>query len=289
LLRPRLDPNFPSRSDANNSFQNDPSNANGLANAPAGFRRQQYSKAFGSPMLLQGQTLNLLRLNPLASALGAQIQNNPAQGALFQFRFLQSVQANAVVQALRKDQTADQLLAPKLMQFNNQRAHVMVAQQRSYIADYDVSGAVFDPVIRAFLVGVMLEAKPTVSHDKKYITLNLQAGSALELTPPQIVFITAAGNDVNVGGGGFSLPIFLPNIELRSINTTVTVPDNGTMLFSGLISDRKIDAKSGIPLLSDLPIVGRFFSSNNKERVRRNLLVLVNSRVILFDEEEARL
>ena len=61
------------------------------------------------------------------------------------------------------------------------------------------------------------------------------------------------------------------------------------MLFSGLISDRKIDAKSGIPLLSDLPIVGRFFSSNNKERVRRNLLVLVNSRVILFDEEESRL
>jgi general secretion pathway protein D len=260
-----------------------------LANAPAGFRRQFYSKAFGSPTLIQGQTLNLLRLNPLASALGAQIQNNPAQGALFQFRFLQSVQANAVVQALRKDQTADQLLAPKLTQFNNQRAHVMVAQQRSYIADYDISGAVFDPVIRSFLVGVVLEVKPTVSNDKKYITLDLRPGTALELTPPQVVFITFAGNDVNVGGGGFSLPIFLPNIELRSISTTVTVPDNGTMLFSGLISDRKIDAKSGIPLLSDLPIVGRFFSSNNKERVRRNLLVLVNSRVILFDEEEARL
>lgn len=289
LLRPRLDPNFPSRGDANNTFAADPATNAGLANAPAGFRRQWYSKAFGSPVLTQGQTLNLLRLNPLASALGAQIQNNPAQGALFQFRFLQSVQANAVLQAVRKDQTADQLLAPKLMQFNNQRAHVMVAQQRSYIADYDISGAVFDPVIRSFLVGVVLEVKPTVSNDKKYITLDLRPGTALELTPPQIVFITVAGNDVNVGGGGISLPIFLPNLELRSISTTVTVPDNGTMLFSGLISDRKIDAKSGVPFFSDLPIIGRFFSNNNKERVRRNLLVLVNSRVILFDEEEARL
>ena len=108
------------------------------------------------------------------------------------------------------------------------------------------------------------------------------------LTPPLIVFITNGG-DINAPGGSINLPIELPNLELRSINTTVTIPDNGTMLFSGLINDRKIDAKSGIPLLSDLPIVGRFFSTNNKERVRRNLLVLVNSRIVLFDEEEANI
>ncbi len=37
------------------------------------------------------------------------------------------------------------------------RGHIMIAHQRSYIADYDVSGAVFDPVIRSFLVGVVLD------------------------------------------------------------------------------------------------------------------------------------
>jgi general secretion pathway protein D len=61
------------------------------------------------------------------------------------------------------------------------------------------------------------------------------------------------------------------------------------MLFSGLINDRKIDAKSGIPMLSDLPVIGHLFSTNNKERIRRNLLILVNSRIILFDEEEANI
>jgi type II secretory pathway component GspD/PulD (secretin) len=279
ILRPRLDPNFPVRGNANV----------GPANAPVGFRRQWWEKIFGSPILTQAQSLNLLRLDPLTSALGASVSANPAQGALFQFRFLQSAQASAVIQAVRKDQTSDQLLAPKLMQFNNQRSHILVAQQRSYIKDYDVSGAVFDPVISSFLIGVVLEVKPTVSNDKRYITLDVRPGTALELTPPQIVFITNAGLDVNIGGGNINLPIELPNLELRSISTTVTVPDNGTMLFSGLISDRKIDAKSGIPLLSDLPIIGRFFSTNNKERVRRNLLVLINSRVVLFDEEEARL
>jgi len=278
ILRPRLDPNFPNH---NNSAQ-------GPDNAPAGFRRQWYEQAFGSPVLVQGLTQNFLRSNPLATALGQSVLSSPQQGLLMQFRFLQSVQTSAVLQALRKDQTTDQLLAPKLTQFNNQRSHILVAQQRSYIKDYDVSGEVFDPIISSFMTGVVLELKPTVSNDKRYITLDVRPGTAIELTPPLIVFITDS-QDINTGGGVVNLPIELPNLELRSISTTVTVPDNGTMLFSGLINDRKIDAKSGIPFLSDLPFIGRLFSNNNKERVRRNLLVLINSRVILFDEEEARL
>lgn len=39
------------------------------------------------------------------------------------------------------------------------RGHIMIARQRSYIADYDVSGAVFDPVIRSFIVGVVLDTR----------------------------------------------------------------------------------------------------------------------------------
>ncbi|HLX65118.1 MAG TPA: hypothetical protein VKX17_27865 [Planctomycetota bacterium] len=278
LLHPRLDSNFPNQGNPDT----------GPALAPAGFRKQWYSKIFGSPVLVQGLTQGILPANPLSSPLGQSIQSNPGQGALFQFRFLQALQTSAVLQAVRKDQTADQLLAPKLMQFNNQRAHVMVAQQRSYIKDYDVSGAVYDPVIGSFLTGVVLEVKPTVSNDKRYITLELHPGTAIELTPPIIVFITNSGN-INSGTGTINLPIELPNLELRSISTTVTIPDNGTMLFSGLINDQKIDTKTGIPMLSDLPVVGRLFSTNSKERVRRNLLVLVNARIILFDEEEANI
>ncbi|MGD0092829.1 MAG: hypothetical protein ABSE73_23200, partial [Planctomycetota bacterium] len=278
LLHPRLDANFPSTGNA----------TIGPASAPAGFRRQWFSTMSNSPVLAQGQTLNLNRPDPLGSTLGSSLNSFPAQGALYQFRFLQGVQANAILQAVRKDQTSDQLMAPKLMQFNNQTSHILIAQQVSYIKSYDVSGAVFDPVVSMYLVGVVMQVKPTVSNDKRYITLDVRPGTALELTPPQTIYITNA-NDVNVGGGTINLPIQLPNLELRSISTTVTIPDNGTMLFSGLISDNKIDSKSGVPFLSDLPIIGRLFCTNYKERVRRNLLVIVHSRIVLFNEEEAKL
>jgi type II secretory pathway component GspD/PulD (secretin) len=282
ILRPRLDNNFFGVEAATNNL---------VAGAPAGFRKQWQSPIFGSPVLFQGLTQGLLRFNPLgniANNLGQSLLAAPQQGALFQFRLLQNVQQNVIVQALRKDQTQDTLLAPKLMQFNNQRSHIMVAQQRSYIRDYDVAGAVYDPVISAFLVGVVLEVRPTVSHDRRYITMDVRPGTATELTPPQIIFITNGG-DINNPTGTINLPLELPNIELRSVSTTVTIPDNGTMLFSGLVRDNKYDGKTGIPLLSDLPIIGRFFSTNHRERVRRNLLIMINARVILFDEEEAKL
>jgi hypothetical protein len=40
------------------------------------------------------------------------------------------------------------------------RSHVMFAQQRSYIADYDISGSAYDPVIKSFVSGVVLDVKP---------------------------------------------------------------------------------------------------------------------------------
>lgn len=39
------------------------------------------------------------------------------------------------------------------------RNHVLFARQRAYIADYNVSGAVFAPVVRSFLVGVVLDVE----------------------------------------------------------------------------------------------------------------------------------
>lgn len=291
LLHPRLDNNFPQ----------------GQANASIGARRQ-----WQGLKLFQGLTSNLVNTLQGAGPLQSQLAgpNNPTgnQGALFQFRIFGTLQTSAVVHALRKDQNSDTLLAPRLMQLNNQVAHVMVAEQRSYISDYDVSGAVFDPVIRAFLVGVTLEVKPTVSHDRKYVTLNLRPGSAT-FQGIETVFIKIPdgqpGAGTNAGAGGpanedvdahnasilnaIRLPIELPTIELRAVNTTVTLPDNGTLLFSGMIHDRKIDTKSGVPLFSDLPIIGRLFSKNLKQRERRNLLILVNSKIVLFDEEEEKL
>lgn len=49
------------------------------------------------------------------------------------------------------------------------RAHVIFARQRSYIADYNISGDSWDPVVRRFLVGTVLDVKPLRAFAEHYI------------------------------------------------------------------------------------------------------------------------
>lgn len=58
------------------------------------------------------------------------------------------------------------------------RAHILIAEQRSYIADYDVSGATFDPVIRSFLTGVVLDSEILAVEMSHYVVEQLRAMGA---------------------------------------------------------------------------------------------------------------
>lgn len=58
------------------------------------------------------------------------------------------------------------------------RAHILIAEQRSYIADYDVSGATFDPVIRSFLTGVVLDSEILAVEMSHYVVEQIRAMGA---------------------------------------------------------------------------------------------------------------
>ena len=219
----------------------------------------------------------LVHMRQQVGAYKASTESNGASGYHVEDGKLERLQA--ILHAVKQDEHADLLLAPRLTMYNNQRAYILAAKQQAYIADYDISGGVFDPVIQTILEGIVLDVKPTVSHERRYITLELRPGTAQRLDLSRTETI----------GGIVSLPIQLPKIELRSVRTTVTLPDGGTLLLSGLMSHHKFDAHSGIPFLSDLPIVGRLFGSDLKQRERQNLIILITANLILFDEEEEKL
>jgi len=206
-------------------------------------------------------------------------------GAVFQFRFIGNVYAQAILHAVKKEEKGDLLLAPKITMYNNQRAFVMSAVQRAYVSDYDVSGAVYDPVISTIMVGTVLDVRPTVSHDRRYITMNMQPGTADHLEFD--IRWLSSGPIPELADNTLEFPIYLPNIRFRSVRTTVTVPDGGTLMVSGLMTDVKFDAESGIPFFSDLPVVGRLFGTNSKQREKVNLLILCTANLLLFEEEEA--
>ncbi len=75
----------------------------------------------------------------------------------------------------------------------------------------------------------------------------------------------------------------VPRITTREIVTTVTVPNNETIVLGGLIVGRNGKSKSGIPILSSIPYIGGLFGSNSDTKTRSELMVFMQPSIVKND------
>jgi general secretion pathway protein D len=67
---------------------------------------------------------------------------------------------------------------------------------------------------------------------------------------------------------------------VREIVTTVNIWDNQTVVLGGLISAQVQSQKDKIPVLGDLPLLGRLFQSQSKDSVKKNLMIFVTATIV---------
>ena len=67
----------------------------------------------------------------------------------------------------------------------------------------------------------------------------------------------------------------IPNIATRYVKTSVSVPNEGTLVLGGLIKQSQNRSRSGIPILSNIPVLGYLFSTTTKEKIRTELVILI--------------
>ena len=80
------------------------------------------------------------------------------------------------------------------------------------------------------------------------------------------------------GGGGLEAADLIT--QKREIDTTVLADDGQTIVLGGLIQDDIRESRRKVPLLGDVPAVGRLFRSNRETRAKRNLLVFLRPTVL---------
>ena len=78
-----------------------------------------------------------------------------------------------------------------------------------------------------------------------------------------------------------------PSIFSRKLKTSLSLSDGESTLLGGLISSSRTDGKTKIPLLGDIPILGRAFQSRTKSGTRTELLMLITPYVV-EDASQAR-
>lgn len=92
-----------------------------------------------------------------------------------------------------------------------------------------------------------------------------------------------SGTQVIEGAGTNGGDLSVPRITTREILTTATVPNNNTIVLGGLIVSKDNQTKSGIPILGDIPYLGRLFSNNVDANDRSELMVFIQPSIVNND------
>lgn len=242
---------------------------------------------------LRAQTFHtLLKFDPLTGVGLDPLQNRLVnQGGLgLQYQWIGEQALQGVLRALHKQQKATIVQAPRVTVFNTQRSHIMVLTQIAYVRDLDPQiatlAAAYDPVIGTLTQGVVLDVRPIVSNDRKYVTLELRPSLA-ELQFMRNININTGANVAQQNLATANQPIVqLPWLILQKAETTVTVPDRGTLMISGFKDILMNDMHSGVPFIEHIPVLSFFASRKGKASERRRLMILVTPEIIDLAEHE---
>jgi general secretion pathway protein D len=81
----------------------------------------------------------------------------------------------------------------------------------------------------------------------------------------------------------------LPTFSFTTVTTTVSVPDGGTVLLGGIKRLSEGRTERGVPLLNKVPYASRLFKNVGIGRQTQSLMMMVTPRIIIQEEEEAKL
>ncbi|MCH8119647.1 MAG: hypothetical protein IIC00_07960, partial [Planctomycetes bacterium] len=134
-------------------------------------------------------------------------------------------------------------------------------------------------------VGSMLSITPTISHDKKYVLLNIVTTltDLLRLRTHKVDQVIASDGTITTE----EFEITVPETETSSVMTRVSIPDGGTLLLGGQKITAEVEKEAGVPILSKIPFIGRLFSNRSIIKDHKILLILVKPTIMLQEEREA--
>ena len=139
------------------------------------------------------------------------------------------------------------------------------------------------PITQPVETGPILDVVPYVLSDGYTINLALIPSDTefegYDTIPPNAIPGYNPGSTIG-NLNGVTLPVALPLFTVRQLVTTVNVWDNQTVVLGGLITSSVISTKDKVPMLGDLPLLGRLFQSQSKNTEKKNLMIFVTATIV---------
>lgn len=171
----------------------------------------------------------------------------------------------ALITALSSNSKSNLLSTPTLLTLDNQKAEILVGQNvpfqtGSYTTSTDGASNPFTTIERQD-IGVTLKVTP---HINEGATLRLEIEQEISSLVPSPANVTVSDVITNK----------------RSIKSTILANDGQVIVLGGLIQDDVTHTDSKVPILGDIPLLGRLFRSTEDTHVKRNLMVFLRPAVV---------
>ena len=209
-----------------------------------------------------------------------------------------SLTVNAISQNLR----AEVLSVPKVITSSGSTARIDMTR-RYYFPDsweapsFDTSGSFSTVEVpkpewkdEGNDIGIMLEVTPQVDPDNYTITMHLhpqitayigKTDDTVTLSQGYINYSAETPQYITTWSETYS--VWLPIIGVREIEVDIKVYDGETIVLGGMVDNKTTTLYDRWPILGEIPLIGRFFTSQYESKENSNLLVFVTARLINND------
>jgi general secretion pathway protein D len=171
-----------------------------------------------------------------------------------------------LLKALKGDGDSNVLSTPTLVTLDNEEAKFSVGQEVPFLTGQFTNTGTTTGSINPFQtierkdVGLTLSVTPQISGDSKSIKLKLDF---------EVSSLSAAGagtlNQIT---------------NKRTLSNVVGVENGQILVIAGLIDDNINDQQRGVPLLSDIPLLGSLFKYRSIDKTKRNLMLFIRPSVL---------
>ena len=168
----------------------------------------------------------------------------------------------AILNVLRKDSDSNVLSTPSILTMDNEESSIIVGQEIPITTGESLGTDNTNPfrTVSREEVGIKLLVKPQINE-----------GNSIRLDIEQEV--SSVFGPLTIGASEIAT-------NKREIKTAVMVEDSEIIVLGGLISDDVQEFERKVPLLGDIPLLGRLFKSTSSSRSKKNLVVFLKPTIV---------
>ena len=170
---------------------------------------------------------------------------------------------NATIEAILNSSSGEILSKPSVMVMDGRQARIQIGQHIP-ITRTTSSTSYTSEDIEYIPTGIILNIRPRISSNSNEILMQVET----IITDPENLSYNSDGI------------LITPIINNRKVETFIRVENNNPFIIGGLISDKQYDTKTGIPLLSKIPLLGKLFSTEGTNKVKKEVIIVLTPHII---------